>query len=296
MASTAVPALPSDPLRERWILLTGAGGGIGQAIARQLAQAGARLILVGRSPQKLAQTIASLSGGAERHRLLPADISTGTGQAQIQNVLRQLGRPLDVLINCAGVSDFGLFAQISPEQLAQLVAVNLTAPMQLCRLALDHLHPGRGRIINVGSTFGGIGHPGFVGYCASKFGLRGFTQALRRELSDGQLQVAYLAPRATRTALNTASVDALNEALGNRSDAPERVAAVVESMLRSPRMRDQAIGWPERLFLRVNAVLPSLVDGALRKQLGVIRAHASGTSPAAAVTAVPSTQVREKQA
>lgn len=282
------------PLAHRWVLLTGAGGGIGGAVAQQLADAGARLLLCGRTPQTLAQTLASLPGGAERHRLLPADLTTRAGLAQVQAALQQLPAPLGALVNCAGASDFGLFAHSSAEDIERLVATNLTAPMQLCRIALPSLDPRDGRILNVGSTFGGIGHPGFAGYCASKFGLRGFTEALRRELADGAIQVAWLAPRATRTPFNSAAVDALNRKLGNQSDPPERVAETVRAMLCSRRMRDRAIGWPERLFLKVNAWFPALVDGALRRQLGTIRAHASGVHPAAAAIPTPST--REKQA
>lgn len=281
-------------LANRWVLLTGAGGGIGSAVAQQLADAGARLLLCGRTPQTLARTLASLPGGAERHRLLPADLTTRAGLEQVRAALRQLPAPLGALVNCAGASDFGLFAQSSAEDIERLVATNLTAPMQLCRVALPHLDPKDGRILNVGSTFGGIGHPGFAGYCASKFGLRGFTEALRRELSDSAIQVAWLAPRATRTPFNSAAVDALNRNLGNQSDPPERVAETVRVMLCSRRMRDRAIGWPERLFLKINAWFPALVDGALRRQLGTIRAHASGVR--AAPAAIPTPSTREKQA
>ena len=68
---------------------------------------------------------------------------------------------------------------------------------------------------------------------------------------------------------------AMNDALGNAVDPPERVAASVEAMLLAPTMRDRAIGWPERLFLRINAVFPALVDGALRKQLAAIKRFAA---------------------
>ena len=89
------------------------------------------------------------------------------------------------------------------------------------------------------------------------------------------MQVAYLSPRATRTTLNGAAACAMNEALGNAMDPPERVAIALERMLRAARMRDCAIGWPERLFLRINAIVPALVDRALRKQLPAIKRFAA---------------------
>ncbi len=280
-------------LRERWVLLTGAGGGIGSAVAQQLADAGARMLLCGRSAQKLEQTLSSLPGAGDRHRMLAADLTTSAGLAQVEHTLRSLSSPLAALVNCAGSSDFGLFAQTSAEDIERLVATNLVAPMQLCRIALPYLDTKAGRILNVGSTFGGIGHPGFAAYCASKFGLRGFTEALRRELADSAIEVAWLAPRATRTAFNSAAVDDLNRALGNQSDPPQRVAAAVRAMLCSKRMRDRAIGWPERLFLRINALFPSLVDGALRRQLGTIRSHAHGVHAAPAAAYSPQSTRKE---
>jgi hypothetical protein len=92
------------------------------------------------------------------------------------------------------------------------------------------------------------------------------------------VQVAHLAPRATRTAINSPAVCAMNQALGNAMDPPDLVAQQVERMLLARRMRNRAIGWPERLFLRINAVLPTLVDGALRKQLPEIKHFATTRS------------------
>ena len=129
-------------------------------------------------------------------------------------------------------------------------------------------------VLNIGSTFGSIGHPGFSAYCASKFGLRGFSEALRRELADTPVRVCYLAPRATRTELNGPRVDALNSALGVQSDAPVLVAAEVLRALQEPARFRIFLGWPEKLFVFLNSLLPRLVDQALRKQLPVIKRFA----------------------
>jgi short-subunit dehydrogenase len=122
----------------------------------------------------------------------------------------------------------------------------------------------------VGSTFGSIGYPGYSAYCATKFGLRGFTEALRRELADSLVQVMYFAPRATATAMNPESVTQLNRALGNAMDPPDQVAAQLIAAMK----RDQRrcfLGWPEKLLVAINGVLPRLVDRAMLKQLPVIR-------------------------
>jgi short-subunit dehydrogenase len=112
-----------------------------------------------------------------------------------------------------------------------------------------------------------------VAYCASKFALRGFTEALRRELAGSRVRVQYLAPRATLTPLNSAAQVALNAELGVASDAPEVVARALLDLLDGTR-GERHLGWPERLFVRINRMLPSLVDSSLLKQLPVIRRHA----------------------
>lgn len=257
------------------VLLTGASGGIGQAIARRLAHQGARLILIGRSGTKLGSLAKELNIFANQGFVLQADITTHTGRETIRTALVAMNHPIDVFINCAGVNLFGFLPDNDPVEIEQLIATNVTAPMLLARLVIPHLNPNGGRIINIGSSFGALGYPGFSAYCASKFALRGFTEALRRELADTELQIAHLAPRATDTDLNSDAVCAMNKELGNAVDNPDVVAVVVERMLRARHMRDRNIGWPERLFLRINSIFPQLIDNALRNQLPVIRRYAS---------------------
>lgn len=263
-----------DRLQGSFIVLTGASGGIGAAIARRLARRGARLLLVGRSTPALEALRQSLPDPTAAHGVLAADLATTAGRESLRAVLALERRPVDALVNALGVSHFALLGDAPADEIEAQIETNVTAPILVTRLLLARLAP-HARILNIGSSFGGIGYPGFSTYCASKFALRGFTEALRRELADSGVQVACLAPRATRTALNSPSVVALNQALGNATDPPELVAAAVERMLLARRMRDRAIGWPERLFLRINALFPALVDGALRKQLPAIKRFAT---------------------
>ncbi len=140
-------------------------------------------------------------------------------------------------------------------------------------------------IVNVGSVFGAIGYPGNAAYSAAKFGLRGFSEALRRELSGSTVRVLHVAPRTTRTAINSRAVEALNLELGVAIDSPETVAAWIRERL-DRELADGTLGWPERLFVKLNALLPRLVDGALRKQMPAIKRHAlagAGDDPRATV-------------
>ncbi|RYY75471.1 MAG: SDR family oxidoreductase [Gammaproteobacteria bacterium] len=263
-------------LKGKSILLTGASGGIGRAIAKRLAAQGAQLILVGRSAQFLHSVSRELHTKNSNGFVVEADITTDQGRDAIRTALVAMQRPLDCLINCAGINIFSLLDDIETERIEQLIATNVVAPILLTQITLPFLNKDDGRILNIGSSFGNLGYPGFSVYCASKFAQRGFSESLRRELSDTQIQVAYLAPRATNTSLNSKAVCDMNRELGNVMDEPDVVAQVVEKMLLSKKMSDRDIGWPERFFLKINSIFPRLVDGALRKQLSVIRRYAQG--------------------
>jgi short-subunit dehydrogenase len=256
------------------VILTGATGGIGRAIATDLDAAGARLILVARDAGRLAKLVGGL--GRNGHRAVSADLGRPDGRRRVVEACQVTGEPgVSLLLNAAGVNDFGLFEAQSAETLRRLVETNLLSPMLLILDLLPILQrQPQARIINIGSTFGSIGFPGFSAYCASKFGLRGFTEALRRELGDSSIRVSYIAPRATRTNLNSDSVVAMNDELGTAMDDPTLVAAEVLRVIREPARRDKYIGWPEKLFIRVNALFPGIVDSSLRKQLPVIRRFA----------------------
>lgn len=250
------------------VVLTGAGGGIGSAMAASLAAAGARLILVARNATRLEALCGSLPGAG--HRTVAADIVTGAGRAQ---VLAACGDELDLLVNNAGVNYFGLLEQQGEQELRQMMDVNVIAPMLLTQSLLAQLQRNGGGVVNVGSGFGSIGFAGYCGYSASKFALRGFTEALRRELAGSGVTVQYLAPRAVATDMNPPEVNALNEELGNATDSPDLVASELMALLDSGKPA-RHIGAPERFFARLNGLFPGIVDSALGKNLALIKRQA----------------------
>ena len=206
-------------------------------------------------------------------QLVQADIASRAGRDALLAAAQNFGG-LNCLINAAGVNRFGLLDQQDEQQIAELIGLNVTATLQLTQRLLPLLRAQRrALVINVGSTFGTIGYPGFAAYCASKFALRGFSEALRRELADTNVRVLYFAPRATRTPMNAPSVVAMNEELGVAMDDPEKVAAELLQAIRHEQ-EERYLGWPERLFVRLNGLLPRVVDQALRKQLPIIQRFA----------------------
>ena len=254
-------------------VLTGAGGGIGRAMAAALAPHCDDLLLVGRDAARLDEAASTCGRSA---RILVADLATPAGR---ESVAAQAADP-NLLINNAGANDFGWLAEQSDATLARIVETNVLVPMQLSRALLPLLSRARRAwIVNVGSIFGYIGYPGQAAYSASKFALRGFSEALRRELAGGPVQVLYFAPRATRTPMNGEALCALNAELGVAMDPPEAVASELVQLLKYPS-RERLLGMPEALFARINQLVPGLVDRALRRQLAAIRRHSiQGGSP-----------------
>jgi short-subunit dehydrogenase len=251
-------------------VLTGATGGIGQAIAQHLAQQSEWLILVGRNREALASLQRELMH-CTVHTVV-GDLTQTETLMQIESLAASLGG-LNLLINNAGASDFHAFETQGAEHIRSLLDTNLLAPMLLTRQLIPLLRQSpASQIINTGSVFGQMGFPGYAAYCASKAGLRGFTQALRRELADTVIRVRYFAPRATSTGINSASVNAMNLELKTAQDSPEQVALELIRFLQSGRW-EKTLGAKESFFILVNKLLPSLPDKAIRSQLTVIRKH-----------------------
>ncbi len=244
------------------ILLVGASGGIGAATARVLSERGGKMALGGRRPEALSELAQTLDGPAFP---VVGDITTDDGRgALVEDALNGLGG-LDLLVNAAGVLDFIPFDHHDPGAVERIFRANTIGPMLLTQALLPSLRESGGRIVNVGSVFGSIAFPYFAAYSASKFALRGFSEALRRELADSDVGVTYVAPRATRTAINSDALMRMGEATGMNMDNPQVVAHALARAVEKDR--DEAyFGWPESLFVRINAILPRLVDRALRVQ------------------------------
>jgi len=249
------------------VVITGAAGGIGTASAEALLRGGASVMLVGRSAHRLKQLEQLLmmvtAARAGKVTFEAADILQLDDLDRLSEQATSWG--CNVLIHNAGLPSFGRLQAASPEQVTAVMQTNLIAPMLLTRCLLPHLLVQRAaQVICVGSALGAIGLPGYSVYSASKFGLRGFAQALRRELAETPVKVQYLGPRATRTAFNSEAVEAYNRATGTAMDLPEQVAAELISLLES-EAGERFVGYPEKVAVRLNGLAPSLLDGSFKR-------------------------------
>ncbi len=248
------------------VLVTGATGGIGRGVALALAKKGAILLLVGRNQGKLEALCAEINTAGGRAFATPCDLAQAGATEELARQARAKLGEVDVLVNCAGMQNFDQFAAESAQELEKLWRTNVLAPMLLTRALLPSMiAQAHGRIVNVGSIFGSIGFACFASYSASKFAMRGFSEALRRELEGSGVGVTYVAPRYTRTALNEGAVSRMAAAVKMNTDEPDWVAERIVRAIEQDR-KDYYLGWPEALFVRINAILPRLVDIALRRQ------------------------------
>ena len=210
------------------ILITGAAGGIGKMLALALARKGGVLLLADRAAGALEPLRGEVIAAGGEAKIAAVDLLQPEAPDQLAaTAVQELGG-VDVLVNLAGIMSFKLFHEETTESIERLWRVNTIAPMMLTRALLPQmLERHDGRVVNVGSVYGSIGFPCFVNYSANKFAVRGFSQALRRELDGTGVGVTYVGPRYVRTPINAGPVARMSAALKVNMDDPEVVAASI---------------------------------------------------------------------
>ncbi len=180
------------------VLVTGASRGIGASIAAGAAQRGATVTLVARSAAALAAQATELGGHA-----LPCDLGVPSERADLVARAEQgAGRPVDVLISCAGLDAVGGMLEVTAEQMHALYEVNLLAPAELVRQVLPGmLARGRGHLVTVSSGFSTVAAPGLVPYASSKAGLSHFHAGVGLELRGTPIGLTLVEPGPVRTAM-----------------------------------------------------------------------------------------------
>lgn len=259
-------------IRNKRVLLTGASGGIGQAIAKALADQGAQLVLTGRNATAL-QKIADHIGGAEA--CIIADMASNP---DLLRVLQEAG-PVDILIANAGLPGTDEITNYSWEEIDQVLDVNLRAPMLLARGLISGMQArGGGHMVFMSSVAGKIASPLSSLYSASKYGLRGFADCLRLDLQDAHIGVSTIFPGMIRDAGMFAATGA-KLPLGAPTNTPEEVAEAVVDAIRNNHAHVDVAGSIIRLGVHLAHFSPGL-NGFLQRISGarkVARSFADGS-------------------
>jgi short-subunit dehydrogenase len=231
------------------VLLTGANGGLGQAIARTFAAGGANLVLSGRREDALTALLDEVPG-----RAVVADLAVA---ADVERLAAEAG-DVDILIANAAMPASGELLEYTPEQIDRALAVNLRSQVQLCRLlAPAMVAAGRGHIVLVGSLSGKAASPSASLYNATKFGLRGFALGLRQDLHGTGVGVSVVQPSFVRDAGMFADTGATPP--GNaRTVSPERVAAAVVRAVEKDRAEINVAPVELRLGGAIAGLFPEL--------------------------------------
>ncbi len=211
-------------------LVTGATGGLGEAIVRALHGQGATVAISGTRRERLDALAAAIG---ERVHVLPCDLRDRAAVAKLIPEAEAAMGQLDILVNNAGITKDNLFMRMRDEEWDDVIAVNLTSVFVACRAALRNMMRRRtGRIVNIASISGVVGNPGQGNYAASKAGLVGMTKSLAREVASRGITANCIAPGFIETPMTHALTDKQTEAIAAAIPAgvfgkPEDVAAAV---------------------------------------------------------------------
>lgn len=250
------------------VVVTGASSGIGYHLARLLARRGATVVAIARRADRLDALRQAASDGpgeviahsgditdpAVRHSLLDRVAETGHGR-------------LDLLVNNAGIGALGPFAAASPERLRRVMEVNFFAPVELARAAMPLLRHGRQPVIcNIGSVLGHRAVPDKSEYCASKFALHGWSDAVRAELVEDGIQVTLVSPSTTESeffgAVIESAADQPSKSLG--SWPAERVARATLSAIMA-RRAEVILSLGGKALVYADRLAPPLMNRLLAK-------------------------------
>lgn len=259
------------------VLITGAGGGFGRELTRQFLAAGSRVILHDLNSAMLRAVRDEIdSESPQVLAWITADLSESAGCQALFDEVAAAGLQPDILINNAGIGFGGRFDCVPRDRWEQVMQVNLLSPMRLCESFLPKMIERRsGHIVNISSIAGWVGAKRLTSYCAAKFGLRGFSESLSKDVEEYGINVSTIYPWFSRTPI----LDSAHFGPEEKVDVPDDVvtdpADVVAEMLQGIRKNKLHI-FPDKMARRIQFLkrhVPGLFDRIMRRMDEKIRAE-----------------------
>lgn len=259
---------PSAAFRDQVVIVTGSSAGIGKALAVQLARQGAKVSLAARRPERLEQVAAECRGLGAEVLVIPTDVrDEAQCQALVEKTVTTFGR-LDMLINNAGMAATALFADFADLSLfRQVMEVNFYGAVYCTYYALPHLKHTKGRCVFISSLGGIAAIPYNSPYCASKYGLHGFCDALRLELLQEGVSVTVICPWWVATEFHTAQLNKDGQPRGaergqdfytSKTMTADRCAEI--TLQAANQRHRQVLMGPGRSVAWLKALAPGLLD------------------------------------
>jgi len=251
--------------KDKVVIVTGASSGIGEAIVREFARNGSKIMLAARSVEKLSSIVRELKDDNCDASFTLTDVSRENDcKILIENTIQIFGK-IDILINNAGLSMRATFQDVDLKVLHRLMDVNFWGTVYCTKHALKYLIESRGSVVGVSSVAGFHGLPFRTGYSASKFAMHGFLETLRIENLKTGLHVMIIAPGYTSSNIRIHALTANGSEQGKSQKkeislmSPEYVAGWVLRGLRRKR-RNKLLTWDGRFTALFQRIVPQFVD------------------------------------
>lgn len=250
-------------------VVTGAGSGIGKALAADLAQAGASVVLVARSEGKLNKLADEL--GRERTMVYPADVTKPEEiKAMTEEVIRKY-RCIDILVNCAGIFKTGGLGDLSLETINEIIEVNVNGTINCVKAVLPYMTEQKeGHIVILSSLGGRVAFPGFAAYSTSKFALYGFANTVRPELKKQGIHLTAVYPSFVNSPLVEGHMESVKESLFFRLTRGFSTEKASRSIMKGivKKKREMVLPGSLNLTASLYGICPNLVEAVIGRLNG----------------------------
>jgi short-subunit dehydrogenase len=255
-----------NSLKDKVVIITGASSGIGKETALLFALAGANVVLIARHEDKLQEVVSEIISYGGRAWGIVTDVADSTALEHMINKVIERYQQIDILVNNAGFGMLGSVEQTPLNEFRRIMETNLVGVFYLCQLVLPIMKKqGAGHIMNVASVIGRRATADSSAYCASKFGLIGFTESMQVEAIGTPVKISIINPGLTNTPFPRGMSNPANRNPGNswsHGVSPVKVAKAILRCALHPR-REVYITWYDRLLILINGLFPGLISSLL---------------------------------